>query len=67
MDEQQRYIISIIRYYEKVAYKGSMQNGQKVGLMQEFPILEEQVKIMLKQIQDQQDEVNDNYLKSLID
>ena len=44
-----------------------MQNGQKVGLMQEFPILEEQVKIMLKQIQDQQDEVNDNYLKSLID
>ena len=67
VDAQQRYIISIIRYYEKVAYKGSMQNGQKVGLMQEFPILEEQVKIMLKQIQDEQDEVNDNYLKSLID
>ena len=66
VDEQQNYITSIIRNYEKAAFVGTYQDGKAIGIIQEFPIIEEQVNKRNLIKQEAQDRANKNYLEGLI-
>jgi hypothetical protein len=67
VDEQQRYILDIVRMFEEYAYKGSYQKGKVVGIVQEFKQLEEQVNERQRIIDEATIRGNQNYLKGLID
>ena len=66
-DEQQRYILTIVREFEEAAYKGSYQKGKVVGIVQEFKQLEDQVEERQRIIDEATIRGNQNYLKGLID